>query len=81
MSLSVDKKAIYFKKECEIEALIYAPNGTIQFDKSAIVIGGVVAESINVKMDSSFTYIPAASTIDLPGGFPATLIVRSHTIN
>ena len=72
---------ITFKKGGMIEALIYAPNGTIAFDKDATVIGGVVGADIQADKEGSFTYIPSSTIIDYPGELPATLKVLSHTIN
>jgi len=72
---------IDFKKEGIIEALIYAPIGKIDFWKDTIVIGGVVGAEIEASKDGSFTYVPATSDIDYPGSLPASLNVRSYTIN
>lgn len=72
---------ITFKKGGIIEALVYAPNGTISFDKDATVIGGVVGAEIQADKEGSFTYIPSSSTIEYPGSLPSSLNIKSHTIN
>ena len=71
MSLNGD---IYFKMKVYVEALIYAPNGRVYFNKEADVIGGVVARDdvesndIYVKKGSSFTYDAGHwNTLELPG--------------
>ena len=72
---------ITFKKEATIEALIYAPSGTIAFDKDATVIGGVVGADIQADKEGSFTYIPRDNPIELPGYLPASLEVKTYSIN
>lgn len=72
---------ITFKKEAIIEALIYAPNGTIAFDKSATVIGGVVGANIQADKEGSFTYIPRENPIEFPGALPGGLELKTYNIN
>ena len=65
MSLAGD---ITFKKETDMEALIYAPEGTVRFDKDAEVTGSVVAADIQVDKNSIFTFDEGIEDIDVPGG-------------
>jgi len=53
---------IKFWKEANIEALVYAPNGSIDIEKDMTVSGGVIGAGINVKKDSSFTYVSKGSS-------------------
>ncbi len=52
--------------ELSIEAFIYAPNGTISFDKDMTVIGSVIGAGIEIDKDGSFTYVSKASTFPFP---------------
>jgi hypothetical protein len=72
---------ITFKKEAIVEALIYAPNGTIAFDKTATIIGAVVGANIQADKQGFFTYVPRASEWEFPGSDPGGLQVKSYTIN
>lgn len=72
---------ITFKKEAIIEALVYAPNGTIAFDKSATVIGGVVGANIQADKQGAFTYEPRSSEWEFPGSVEGGLQVKSYNIN
>jgi len=66
MSLNGD---ITFKKEVALKGLIYAPNGTIKFDKTPVVTGAVVGEEVWSAKDALFTYDEGiGARIDLPGG-------------
>jgi hypothetical protein len=62
-----------------INALIYAPNGTITFDKDTTVFGGVVGESIVADKEGSFTFVPKTSW-DLPGGLPGAYAIQTYSI-
>jgi len=48
--------AIEFKKEVDVKALIYAPEGLITFNKDSSVMGGVVGAEINAKKLELFAY-------------------------
>jgi len=63
-----------------INALIYAPNGLISFDKDMTVYGGVVGESIVVDMDGAFTYVPKTSW-DFPGGLPGSFEIKTYNVS
>jgi hypothetical protein len=71
---------ITFKKEAVIEALIYAPNGTISFDKGATVTGSVVGADIQADKEGTFTYIQKAGGFDLPGQLPDTVEIKTYSI-
>ena len=57
-----------FKKEATVEALIYAPNGGITFDKNATVTGSIVVADIQVDKNASITFNVDILEMDLPGG-------------
>ncbi|MBN2238349.1 MAG: hypothetical protein JW712_01125 [Dehalococcoidales bacterium] len=60
---------ITFKKEAEVTAVIYAPNGTVAFSKDAVITGSVVAATITSDKDSTFDFEASVSQdIALPGG-------------
>jgi hypothetical protein len=71
---------IEFKKEGTINALVYAPNGAIKFDKAATVIGGVVGKSIQADKDGAFTFVPKTSW-DFPGALPGSLEIKTYNIS
>ena len=52
--------------ELSIEAFIYAPNGTISFDKDMTVIGSVIGAGIEIDKDGSFTYVSEATSFPFP---------------
>jgi len=72
--------SITFKKETVIEALIYAPTGTISFDKGATVTGSVVGAKIQADKEGSFTYIQKAGEFDLPGQLPDIVEIKTYSI-
>jgi len=72
--------SITFKKEAVIEALIYAPNSTISFDKGATVTGSVVGLEIQADKEGSFTYIQKAGGVDLPGQLPDIVEIKTYSI-
>ena len=83
--MSLSEEGIYIKKSDEvgdlsINALIYAPNGPIKFDKDMTVIGGVVGESIEAAKDGSFTFVPKTSW-DFPGGLPGAYTIETYDIS
>ena len=47
---------IYFKKEVDITAVLYAPYGSVIFDKDAIITGTIVADSIVTKKEGAFVF-------------------------
>lgn len=53
MSLTGD---ITFKKDVNLEALIYAPSGLITIDKDSIVVGAVIGEDVIIKRDAYIEY-------------------------
>jgi hypothetical protein len=60
---------INFQKNITIEALIYAPNGTISFAKNSEVTGNIVGVNITADKNCSFTYDEDIGYWDdLPGG-------------
>ena len=58
---------ITFKKEATIEALIYAPDGTVSFDKGADVTGAIVAADIQADKEGTFTFESSSEGLELPG--------------
>jgi cytoskeletal protein CcmA (bactofilin family) len=77
MSLNGD---ISFKKEGVINALIYAPNGTIDFRMKFTVLGGVVGNYINAEKNEGFTYIQRSSW-DLPGQLPGAYTIEAYDVS
>jgi hypothetical protein len=72
---------INFKKEGSIEAMIYAPNGTISFDKDMTVAGSVIGAGIETDKDGSFTYVSKGSSF---GFFEPVTIgakIKTYAIN
>jgi len=66
--------------QLSINALIYAPNGAITFDKDTTVIGGVVGQSIQADRDGSFTFVPKTSW-DFPGGLPGAYTIETYDVS
>ena len=52
--------------ELSIEALVYAPNGTIEFDKDITVVGSVIGAGIKIDKEGFFQYVAKASSFDFP---------------
>ena len=76
MSLNGD---ITFKKEATLRGLIYAPKGTIMFDKAVTITGSVIGEDVQADKDSSFTYDETIGDRDsLPGS--GALVIHTYTI-
>ena len=67
MSLDGD---ITFKKEATIEALIYAPNGSVIVDKQLTVEGSIIAGYIDIKKDAYLTYVSKSSSFEF---FPVAM--------
>jgi len=63
-----------------INALIYAPNGAITFDKDMTIVGGVVGQSIQADKDGSFTFVPKTDW-DFPGELPGALEMKTYSIS
>jgi hypothetical protein len=64
-----------------IDALIYAPNGTILFDKDMTVAGSVIGAGIETDKEGSFTYISKGSSF---GFFDLVIYgvkIKTYTIN
>ena len=79
---------IIFKKEANLHALIYAPNGNVSFDKESTIVGSIVCggqvEVSEIDIDKSFTiiYDPSyADTLELPGYIYGTPSVLSWEIS
>jgi len=66
--------------ELSINALIYAPNGAITFDKDMTVFGGVVGQSIQADKEGSFTFVPKTDW-DFPGELPGSFDVKSYKVS
>lgn len=66
--------------DLSINALIYAPNGAITFDKDMTVFGGVVGESIQADKEGSFTFVPKTEW-DFPGELPGSLDVKTYNVS
>jgi len=67
MSLDGD---ITFKKEATIQALIYAPNGSVIVDKQLTAEGSIIAGYIDIKKDAYLTYVSKGSSFNL---FPVAI--------
>jgi hypothetical protein len=63
-----------------INALLYAPNGLINFKKEALVTGGVVGARIDVDKEGSFTFVPKTSW-DFPGGLPGAYTIETYDVS
>ena len=63
-----------------INALLYAPNGLINFKKEALVTGGVVGRTIDASKVGSFTFIPKTSW-DFPGGLPGSYTIETYSVS
>ena len=78
MSLNGDIK---FWKVASIEAMVYAPNGFIDIEKDMTVYGGIIGAGINVKKDSSFTYIAKGNSFGLFEPVVYGAEIKTYTIN
>ena len=67
--------------ELSLEALIYAPNGSITFDKDVTVTGGVIGADIQLDKEGSFTYISKSSSFDFLTLVPYGSKIKSYSIN
>lgn len=73
---------ITFKKEADVEALIYAPDGSITFDKEGDVTGGVVGGYIQADKLNLFAYDASFyDAFELPGYEEPGFRVRTYNIN
>ena len=79
---------IIFKKEANLHALIYAPNGNVSFDKESTIVGSIVCggqvEVSEIDIDKSFTITydsTYADTLQLPGYIYGTPSVLSWEIS
>ena len=52
--------------ELSINAFVYAPNGSITFDKDMTVVGSVIGAGIEIDKDGTFTYLSKASSFKFP---------------
>jgi len=64
-----------------IDALIYAPNGTISFDKDMIVAGSVIGAGIQTDKDGSFTYIAKGNSFGLFEPVVYGAEIKTYTIS
>jgi len=64
-----------------INALIYAPNGTITFDKDMTVAGSVIGAGIETDKDGSFTYVSKGTSFELFDPVIVGVKIRSYAIN
>ena len=78
MSLNGDIK---FWKDASIEAMVYAPNGFVDIEKDMTIYGGVIGAGINVKKDSSFTYVSKGSSFGLFEPVVYGAEIKTYTIN
>jgi hypothetical protein len=73
---------VSFDKAEALEALIYAPNGLIYFNKDSSVIGGVVGAEIYTKKLELFAYDASFyDGFELPGYEDPGFRVRTYNIN
>ena len=73
---------VSFDKAANLEALIYAPNGLIYFDKDSSVVGGVVGAEIYAKKLELFAYDASFyDGFELPGYEDPGFRVRTYNIN
>jgi hypothetical protein len=78
MSLDGD---ITFKKEATIEALVYAPNGSVNVDKELTVQGSIIGGYINIKKDAYLTYISKSSSFEFPPAVVYGTTIKSYSIS
>jgi hypothetical protein len=64
-----------------INALIYAPNGTISFDKDMTVAGSVIGAGIQTDKDGSFTYVSKGTSFEFFDPVIVGAKIRTYTIN
>jgi hypothetical protein len=64
-----------------INALVYAPNGTISFDKDMTVSGSVIGAGIQTDKDGSFTYIAKGNSFGLFEPVVYGAEIKTYTIN
>ena len=67
--------------ELSIEAFIYAPNGTIFFDKDMTVIGSAIGAGIEIDKDGSFTYVSKSSSFEFPPVVTYGAEIKSYEIS
>jgi len=72
---------IKFWKKADIEAMVYAPNGFIDIEKDMTVYGGVIGAGINIKKDSSFTYVSKGSSFGLFEPVVYGVDIKTYIIN
>jgi Tfp pilus assembly protein PilX len=73
--------AINFKKGGTVEALIYAPNGTITFDKDMTVAGSVIGAGIQTDKDGAFAYVSKGSSFEFFDPVTVGTKIMTYTIN
>jgi len=78
MSLNGDVK---FWKDASIEAMVYVPNGFVDIEKNMTIHGGIIGAGIDIKKDSSFTYVAKGSSFGLFEPVVCGLEIRTYTIN
>ena len=78
--MSVDGN-ITFKKEATVEALIFAPEGKVDFCKGADVTGGIIASEIEAGKEGTFVFdAESDEAIEFPGYAPGGWVVTSYAI-
>jgi len=72
---------ITFKKEATVEALIFAPEGTVDFCKGADVTGGIIASEVEAGKEGTFVFdAEYDEAIEFPGYAPGGWVVTSYAI-
>jgi len=67
--------------ELSVQAFVYAPNGTIFFDKDMTVIGSVIGAGIQIDKDGSFTYVSKTSGFEFPPVVVYGGEIKTYSIN
>jgi len=67
--------------ELSVEAFIYAPNGTIFFDKDMTVIGSAIGAGIEIDKDGAFTYVSKASSFKFPPVVTYGAAIKTYEIS
>lgn len=72
---------ITFKKEATVEALIFAPEGKVDFCKGADVTGGIIASEVEAGKEGTFVFdAEYDESIEFPGYAPGGWVVTSYAI-
>jgi hypothetical protein len=71
---------IIFKKEATIEALVYAPNGSVTVDKKLTLEGSIIGGYIDIKKDAYLTYTSKGTAFDFPPVVTYAAKIKTYNI-